>query len=549
MLLVMALTALVCYGCSSKSSASTQRSDTTLSNKSIKKNIGSKIIFSRQKSQKKLTQEYSSAAKNSNYTLASPYIKVNPYETSPLTALITFKTNKAAKVTYTVQGKSEGTSITNTVNGGYTKKHQVPVVGLYANYSNRVTLHVTYKNGKTATKNVSLKTGDLPTYIKRAKIRVSKKDTTKISSGHNKLTLMNRTTKEPFAVDSDGQVRWYSTNYSQHTVEQWSKGRLMILTKEKKSSQLYNDLIETDWLGRVYKEYSFAHKTGSSDGGEKEKTVIHHDLLELPNHNILATVSDGSKYKEDILVEISHKSGKVVKIIDFKKILPKSMWKKYKKDKSGDVDWLHQNSVDYDSNDHSIVISSRNQDLIMKLDYNTKKIKWIYSGKSKKDWPRKYRKYLLKKDGNTTITGGQHGLYILKDVNSDASKTDILLYNNNIAVTNGNKKTSGKYSEAVQYRVDAKKMTIKQTWSYGKDLGQENFTPIIGYAEKQSNGNYLITFGYKKKGQESNIIEVTPDGKQVFNLTIKNPASKAYVYRAYRIQVYNDDYVFDAAQD
>jgi Arylsulfotransferase (ASST). len=120
-----------------------------------------------------------------------------------------------------------------------------------------------------------------------------------------------------------------------------------------------------------------------------------------------------------------------------------------------------------------------------------------------------------------------------------------LLYDNNVNVTNGDKKTSGKYSQAVQYKINTKTMTIDQTWSYGKSLGKSNFTNIIGYAERETNGNTLIDFGFKKNGQESNVIEVDSDGNQVFNVTIKNAASKAYAYRAYRMSFYPDNYVFD----
>ncbi|MCQ5003080.1 aryl-sulfate sulfotransferase, partial [Escherichia coli] len=94
----------------------------------------------------------------------------------------------------------------------------------------------------------------------------------------------------------------------------------------------------------------------------------------------------------------------------------------------------------------------------------------------------------------TTITGGQHDLTLLSSKNG---KLKVLLYDNNIDVTNGNAKTSGKYSQAVQYTIDTKKKTIKQTWSYGKSLGKDNFTRVIGSAQRLSNGNTLIDFGYK----------------------------------------------------
>src|SRR5699024_819118 len=121
-----------------------------------------------------------------------------------------------------------------------------------------------------------------------------------------------------------------------------------------------------------------------------------------------ATVSDGSKYVEDTMVVISHTTGKVTQVIDLKKLLPKSMYESYKASSDGTVDWFHQNAVDYDSNDGSIIISGRNQDMIMKLDLKTAKIKWIYSGKKKSSWPKKYQSLLLTPTAGTTITGGQH---------------------------------------------------------------------------------------------------------------------------------------------
>ncbi len=549
-------------GCSSSKSAASsyaiKNNKAVLSTAQIKKNLDTKIITTRQDSQKSLTATYKAAAENSKYTLTSPYVKVNPYKTSPLTALVTFKSSTAEKISYTVVGKTDKTSITNTVKGGYTTTHQVPVVGLYAAYTNTVKITATTKAGKTTTKTLKMKTGALPTYIKDATITTKNVNKSKMEIGKNKLTIMNRTTKEPFAIDADGAVRWYSTDYSQHTIEQWTGGHIMMLSKTDVNSDVYNDLIETDYLGRVYKEYSFASNTSSSDSASVSKaaakantetTVIHHDLVELPNHNFLATVSDGSKYKEDTMIEVSHKTGKIVKVIDMKKLLPASMYKKFAKGADGKIDWLHQNAVDYDKNDKSIVISSRNQDMIMKLDYKTNHIKWIYSGKKKSTWPKAYRKYLLKADKGTVVTGGQHGLYLLNNGGSNSANSEnFLLYDNNISVTNGNKSTSGKYSQAVEYHVNQKNMTIKSTWSYGKSLGKTNFTYVIGYAEREANGNTLIDFGYKNNGTESNVIEVTKSGKQVFNVTMKSAAAKAYAYRAYRVPFYSSSYQFDATR-
>ncbi len=533
-------------------SNSTTKQDTSstklLSTAQIKKNVGSKIVTTRQDEQQKTTEKYQQIVEEGNYSLDDPYIKLNPYGTAPLSALVIFTTDQQATVSYTVHGKAADTSITNKVNGDPSMTHQVPIVGLYANTDNDVTMNITYADGTTDAKTIHIKTGKLPKYIKGAKITVSKSNKNQMDLGDNKLTLIDRTTKEPFAIDAAGDVRWYTTSYSQHTFEQLSNGHVLILTKKNVNDPVYNDLVEMDYLGRVYKEYNFKNKTQSSDSANNSKneetTLIHHDILELPNHDLLATVSDGSEYKEDVMVQISHKTGKVVKVIDLKKLLPQSLYVHFKKGSDGKNDWFHQNSIEYDKNDNSILISGRDQDMIMKIDYKTNDIIWIYSGKKKSTWPKKYQSKILTPTKGTSITGGQHALTLLKDENGNPDSENILLYDNNINVTNGDKNTSGKFSQAVQYHINTKKMTIDQTWAWGKQLGKKNHTYIIGNAQRLSNGNTLIDFGFKNEGKESNIIEVNKDGKEVYNVTVANSASKAYAYRAYRMNFYSDKYIF-----
>lgn len=479
-----------------------------ISDKQIIKNINSHLLKNNPTS--KQTKSYAKIVKSTTRTLDNAYVKVNPYGTSPLTALMIFKTDKAAKVTYTVVGKTDNTSITNTVKG-YQTTHQVPIVGLYANYSNQVQVTLTYKDGTTEQKMFTIKTGKL------------------------------------LAVDADGNIRWYSTLYSRHTFVQLSNGHLLIQNRTNGNKGSYNVLSETDYLGRIYRRYRFSDKLGKSSL-EQYITAVHHDALELPNHNLLVTISGGDKYAEDVIVEIDYKTGKTVKVIDFKKLLPSSMYRNYNSTttKGGKIDWLHMNSLYYDQKTGNLLVSARNQDITMSINYKTGKINWIYSGKKKSSWPKKYRSKLLTPTKGTKITGGQHDLTLLSDKNG---KLKVLLYDNNIDVTNGDSKTSGKYSQAVQYTIDTKKMTIKQTWSYGKSLGKANFMRVIGSAQRLSNGNTLIDFGYKNNGSQSNIIEVDSNNNQVFNLTISSSKTdRTYVYRALRVKFTPSNFVFDATK-
>lgn len=515
-----------------------------ISDKQIIKNINSHLLKNNPTS--KQTKNYAKIVKSTTRTLDNAYVKVNPYGTSPLTALMIFKTDQAARVTYTVVGKTDNTSITNTVKG-YKTTHQVPIVGLYANYSNQVQVTLTYKDGTTEQKTFTIKTGKLPKNLRQTKITVSKSNKSKMQIGNNELTYINKTSEEPFAVDADGNIRWYSTLYSRHTFVQLSNGHLLIQNRTNGNKGSYNVLSETDYLGRIYRRYRFSDKLGKSSL-EQYITAVHHDALELPNHNLLVTISGGDKYAEDVIAEIDYKTGKTVKVIDFKKLLPSSMYRNYSSTttKGGKIDWLHMNSLYYDQKTGNLLVSARNQDITMSINYKTGKINWIYSGKKKSSWPKKYRSKLLTSAKGTTITGGQHDLTLLSSKNG---KLKVLLYDNNIDVTNGNAKTSGKYSQAVQYTIDTKKKTIKQTWSYGKSLGKDNFTRVIGSAQRLSNGNTLIDFGYKHDGSQSNIIEVDKNNNQVFNLTISSSKTdRTYVYRAYRVKFTPSNFVFDATK-
>lgn len=120
-----------------------------------------------------------------------------------------------------------------------------------------------------------------------------------------------------------------------------------------------------------------------------------------------------------------------------------------------------------------------------------------------------------------------------------------MLFNNNMAVSNGDKKTSGKYSEGVSYLIDEQDKTIKKTWSYGKTLGKTNFSEVIGCTRKLTNGDYLIDFGFNDQGKTSRIVEVDPKtNKVVYNLTFTNFTTIGYAYRAERFSLYSQNYQF-----
>lgn len=495
-----------------------------------------------QKEQEEKEKSYQTLLKSGEYDEDNIYIEKDPYEANPLSALLLFQTDQAMKVELEVAGKDEETAIKNSFDN-YTTEHSIPVLGLYADTENEVSVTLTDEAGNQVEKTVTIKTGTLPESI--AKIEVKEADTQKMSLGISELTFVVPSTKRAYAFDANGDVRWYSTRYNSHIFKELNNGNLLYLTKESNDADTYNVLLETDYLGKIYKRYDFSSSSAANDTGktEGEMTVVHHDGIELPNGNLLLTVNDGSKYIEDTMIELNRETGEIEKTMDLKDLLPESFYEEYDSTsrEDGKIDWFHQNSIEYDQADNSIIISGRHQDTIMKIDYETDEILWIMGDSS--GWPEEYQAYFL--TGDVKASGGQHAAIVLPDQDNDAATTDILYYDNNISVTRGDEAESEKYSEARQVRINEEEMTIEEVWSFGEDLGTDYYTKIIGSARYLSRtGNRLVNFGYRDEGETSSIMEVTEDGETVFNVDLTDFPTSAWAYRAERFSLYNDQWTY-----
>lgn len=514
----------------------------TVSNETEPEELSVTLNEDWQEDQSEKEKEYQELLKSGDYNEDSIYVKVDPYDASPLSALLLFQTEEAMKVEISVAGKDEESTIKNSFEE-YTTDHSIPVLGLYADKDNEVTVKLTNEAGTSVEKKVTIKTGALAKSI--ADIEVNEADTEKMAIGDSELTFVVPSTKRAYAFDANGDVRWYSTRYNSHIFKELANGNLLYLTKESNDADTYNVLLETDYLGKIYNRYDFSSSSASNDTGESEgeMTVIHHDGIELPSGNLLLTVNDGSNYIEDTMIEINRETGEIEKTIDLKDILPESFYEEYDSTsrEDGKIDWFHQNSVDYDEADNIIIISGRHQDTIMKIDYSTNEIKWIMGNSS--GWPESYQKYFL--DGDIKVSGGQHAAIVLPDQDDNAETTDILYYDNNISVTRGDEADSEKYSEARQVRINEEDRTIEEVWTFGEDLGEAYFTKIIGSARYLTdNGNRLVNFGYREEGKTSSIMEVTEDGETVLDVDLTDFPASAWAYRAERFSLYNDNWTY-----
>ncbi len=269
--------------------------------------------------------------KDGNYTIKNPYIVQDPYEKAPLTTLIMFNTDKAAKISITVKGKTEQTDIKHTFKE-FEKTHTIPVLGLLSNTNNQIIIAAETEDGDISSSTIHIQTEELPEYIGNVDIKTL--DQKSIDIGDSELTFVVPSTKYAYAFDENGDIRWYSSNYNSHVFTELENGHYLFLTKESNGADTYNVLVEMDLMGKYYHIYDFNIANAVLEGDSEENratesTMIHHDAVELPNHNLLLTVNDHSDYVEDTMIEVNRETGDIEKVIDLKEILPASFYENY----------------------------------------------------------------------------------------------------------------------------------------------------------------------------------------------------------------------------
>ena len=401
------------------------------------------------------------------YTLENPNVILNPYEISPLTALIIFDTDEEVSPKVTIKGKDELSTYTHTFEKS--KEHYLPIYGLYPGYENEVIIEC---NGKTET--IYIQTENLPDdFILPTDVVANKEKLT------NDLYFFTPSSNGyTCAYDVNGDVRWYLTINALWEINRLENGNLLVSTERLINSPYYmTGLYEMNLLGKIYNEYSL-------EGG------YHHDYFEMENGNLLIASDDFYNEKgtvEDYIVELDRNTGKIVKTFDLKDILN---MQDGKSENWIDYDWFHNNSVWYDKQTNSITLSGRHQDAVINIDYDTGKLNWIIGDPT--NWSEEYQKYFFTPIGdNFEWQWSQHAAMITPE-----GYVFIL--------DNGNNKSKIKeeyvsaensYTRGVMYKIDTTDMTIEQVWEYGKERGSSFYSPYISDVDYLAKDHYIVHSG------------------------------------------------------
>ena len=413
--------------------------------------------------QEELEKEF----KSDGYTIDNPNIIVNPYEISPLTALIIFETESEVAPVVTIIGKDENTTFTHEFDANTV--HYLPIYGLYAGRDNEIIIEY-----GDVEKRITITTEELPEdFILPTSVEADKE------SLENDLYFFSPSSGGyTSAYDVNGDVRWYLTINALWEINRLSNGHLMVSTERLVNSPYYmTGMYEMDLLGKIYKEISL-------EGG------YHHDYFEMPNGNLLVASDDfnsGSGTVEDVIVEVDINTGDIVKSWDLKDVLNREDGKS---ENWVEYDWFHNNSVWYDEATNSITLSGRHQDAVINIDYDTGDLNWIIGDPT--NWSEEYQKYFFTPVGDDfEWQWSQHAAMITPE-----GYVFIL--------DNGNNKSkikeeyvpaSESYTRGVMYKIDTDNMTIEQIWGYGKERGSEFYSPYISDVDYLEEDHYIVHSG------------------------------------------------------
>ena len=343
------------------------------------------------------------------YSWEEPMVIQNPYQVSPLTAVIIFDTKEECAVRFTVKGKTEAADISGEVEAAVS--HRIPVIGLYPAMENTVVLELLDKSGKvTDSQEITITTDELPDKLDDAVKPVK----TSGESAFELTMVYGQRTTFPFAYDCMGDIRWYMSGEFTSGIYMLSNSRMIVASNEafmpSQAKPQTTNLYEMDYLGRAYTMYYVA-------GGN------HHEVIEKePDGNLLVLTSSLEGHIEDKIQEIDRQTGEVVN-----ELIMEDIFSGKYEDR---VDWTHLNTVSYQSETDTIVISPRNLESVVKLNWTTKEIQWILC--DPRFWEgTEYEKYVLQPEGDFVYQFQQHTAYQMEtDLDGDDQTIEVSMFDN-----------------------------------------------------------------------------------------------------------------------
>jgi arylsulfate sulfotransferase len=434
-----------------------------------------------------------------SFAIREDSILLNPYDRAPLAAVVKFSLPVRGRVRLTIHGRDENSFDITHEFDDFKYHHTIPVFGLYVDYENFITVTVLdYFGNERLSRNITIQTGP-PGTIQCGQMQVNINEYT--ARQQNRFFMIQNA-----IYDAQGYVRWYS-GYSGKKFFPLANGLIAIQFREDKGipATEIEDIRMMNLMGEEVELYDVPNRN-------------HHEINEKGPRGNLLVATNAQPYNttaddtEDAIVEIDRETGEVAKFWDLREIFDQTrprLWTEMPND------WCHLNSIEFDSTDNTLLISSKLQYFISKIDYETGQIKWIFG--NHENWKEPWEEYLLTPTNFDTLENPDRDWVYAQHMPRLTGNGNVIVYDN------GRSRPGEDFTRILEFRVDETDMTVEKIWTY-----EESFsTRTMGSVHVYENGNVLM--GHGEKGI---IREVTRTGEIVFDANLN------YFYRAYPVHLY-----------
>jgi arylsulfate sulfotransferase len=519
-------------------------------------------------------------------TVAVEYsVKVDPYGTSPLVAVVNLhgiEASKVQSVQVVVAGQGGGSDFVRTYSPTDTDLavnldssdvsfaepgYHVPVLGLYADRESAVRILVDVLDQGRVDLSLKIKTSltkpDETPWI--PSIQVKTAATASMEPGWTFAEISIEPNPNPpivlvewtrtLAYDETGAIRWALR------LDGLPKGETFTLRRSISGTLLtgsFDTVVEVTKLGRILRTFKLADYTlnheivqiGSADNAEGvpsgTKSAYAGHILALASKNGASTI-------QDHIVELDPETGEVVHVQDLGQVFDTTRMTYINAERwdiSQNGDWLHDNGLAYSAADESFIVSGRHQGVAKIRRDGT--LVWLLAPHNGWNEPQSsklltavaasHTPYADAVQLGTQAAGtasspdfdwpfGQHSPVLLPN-------GDLLLFDN--GASRHFKGFCGSFSRAVIYRIDEAAMTVRQVGQFV--LGKSESACYTSNTYRlPTTGNIFIQPGFTSANvavAKEVTTQVAADGtlafdKVVFDATIDMSivdASRWYVY-------------------
>jgi len=177
------------------------------------------------------------------YGFYNPYVSVNPYGKSPLTALVLFTTNEPMRVSVNITGKTVETYMDYSFDDLNTR-HIIPVFGLYPDMLNMVEIVGITQDGGLESTWLVIRTNPMPDKLSVSAIP------TNFEQSDTPDQDLYFTFVQKSAFDVNGDFRWfYSDLKLKNPTSYTDDGNMLIVLASPNEGDAF--LLEVNKLGRI----------------------------------------------------------------------------------------------------------------------------------------------------------------------------------------------------------------------------------------------------------------------------------------------------------